>query len=78
MIKDHTEVKQALECAEPHVLIGRMRRLKRASDLSYKGKELQEYAPNMKLTPFHFEFVADVEKIKARNNEKYALDAHKM
>ena len=59
------------------MLTGRMRRLKRASDLSYKTKELPDYAPNMKLEPFAYELWEDVEKIKKRDEEALLLDMHK-
>lgn len=54
-----------------------MRRLKRASDLSFKGKELQDYAPGMQLEPFKSELWEDVKKIEAREAEYALLDLHK-
>lgn len=71
------EVAEALDLADPDVMQGRLRRLKRASDLTYKGKELQDYAPDMKLTPFKTELWEDVQKIKAREEEYALLDLHK-
>lgn len=63
--------------ADPDVVKGRMRRLKRASDLSFKGKELQDYAPGMQLEPFKSELWEDVKKIEAREAEYALLDLHK-
>lgn len=71
------EVEEALSLADPDIVKGRMRRLKRASDLSFKAKRLQDYAPNMQLDPFKFELKEDIEKIQARNEEQMLLDMHK-
>ena len=60
---DAPDVVEALKLADPEVLHGRMRRLKRASDLSYKGKNLPDYAPNMVLEPFKEEFYGDLLKL---------------
>ena len=70
-------VKEALELADPDIVKGRMRRLKLASDLTYKGKVLQDYAPDMKLEPFKFELYDDIQKIKARDEEIQLLNLHK-
>jgi ubiquinol-cytochrome c reductase subunit 7 len=72
------EVAEALELADPAVRIGRQRRLKRASDLSFKGKNLPDYAPNMKLEPFKSEILEDIQKIKARDAEIKQLNYHKL
>lgn len=68
---------EALQLADPDVLKGRMRRLKRASDLSFKAKELPDYVPDMKLVPFEFEIWDDVQKIKKRDEEELLLNMHK-
>ncbi|CAB9507568.1 expressed unknown protein [Seminavis robusta] len=72
------DIGEALELADPAVKQGRQRRLKRASDLSFKAKNLQEYAPGMKLEPFKEELWQDVLKIQARNEEIAQLNAHKL
>lgn len=73
----HPEVAEAIELADSDVLTGRLRRLKRATDLSFKGKNLGDYAPNAPLYPFKFELWNDVQKIKARNEEYAVLDLYK-
>lgn len=74
--EDEHNVKEALSLAEPDVTTGRTRRLKRAIDLSYKRKSLQDYAPNMDLELFKSEIGADIEKIRARDQEYAQLNAH--
>ena len=69
-------MKEALDLADPDTLTGRTRRLKRAIDLSYKRKSLQDYAPNMNLELFKQEIVPDIEKIRARDQEYAQLNAH--
>lgn len=69
---------EALELADPAVRVGRQRRLKRASDLSFKTKTLQDYAPNMQLEPFKSEIYEDIKKIKARDAEIAQLNYHKL
>lgn len=54
-----------------------MRRLKRASDLQFKGKLLHDYAPNMQLEPFKEELTPDILKIEKRDEEYEVLDFHK-
>ena len=71
-------IAEALELADPEVRVGRQRRLKRASDLSFKTKILQDYAPNMKLEPFKKELYDDIQKIKARDAEIASLNYHKL
>jgi len=56
---------------------GRNRRVKRATDLNFKRKDLLDYAPNMKLEPFKFDLIPDMEKIAAREEEFAALNMHK-
>lgn len=75
--EDEKEVQEALSLAEPDVLTARTRRLKRAIDLSYKRKSLQDYAPNMELDIFKREIYPDIEKIRARDQEYAQLNAHK-
>ena len=76
MISEYPTTKEALELADPEVRIGRMRRLKRASDLCYKGKSLLDYTSNT-TDPFHFELSEDIQKIKQRDEEKHLLDLYK-
>jgi hypothetical protein len=78
MSRDEPEVNEALELADADVVEGRYRRLKRASDLAFKQKELQDYAPGMILEPFKKEFSADVEKIMNRDLEFDLLNNHKI
>lgn len=74
--EDEKEVKEALELAHPDVVIGRTRRLKRATDLSFKRKNFLDYAPNVTQETFKIEFYDDVEKIKTRDQEYAMLNAH--
>jgi hypothetical protein len=77
MSRDEPEVNEALELAHPDVVEGRYRRLKRASDLAFKQKQLQDYAPNMVLEPFKQEFTPDVQKILNRDAEFDLLNNYK-
>ena len=77
MSRDEPEVNEALELASPDVVEGRYRRLKRASDLDFKKKELQDYAPNILLEPLKQEISVDVEKILNRDLEFDLLNNHK-
>ena len=74
--EDEKEVKEALELADPDVVTGRTRRLKRAIDLSFKRKNFMDYAPNVDQETFKSEIYDDVEKIKARDQEYALLNAH--
>jgi ubiquinol-cytochrome c reductase subunit 7 len=65
LISETPATKEALELADPDVVKGRMRRLKRASDLSYKAKM------------FKMELSHDIQKIKARDEEYALLDLYK-
>eukprot|EP00584_Thalassiosira_punctigera_P020254 CAMPEP_0172550274 /NCGR_PEP_ID=MMETSP1067-20121228/27818_1 /TAXON_ID=265564 ORGANISM="Thalassiosira punctigera, Strain Tpunct2005C2" /NCGR_SAMPLE_ID=MMETSP1067 /ASSEMBLY_ACC=CAM_ASM_000444 /LENGTH=115 /DNA_ID=CAMNT_0013337799 /DNA_START=49 /DNA_END=396 /DNA_ORIENTATION=+ len=76
LIEEEAPVKEALELADPEVLTARTRRLKRAIDLSYKRKSLQDYAPNMQLDTFKSELMPDIDKIRARDHEYAQLNAH--
>jgi hypothetical protein len=77
LISETPAAKEALSLASPDVVTGRMRRLKRASDLCFKAKTLQDYAPNMELEPFKMELSADIAKVEARNEEYELLDLYK-
>lgn len=77
MISDRPDVSEAMQLADPDVIKGRMRRLKRASDLSFKAKELTDYQPDMKYEPFKLEMWDDIKKIQKRNEEALLLDMHK-
>mmetsp|Transcript_4897 Transcript_4897/g.10812 ORF Transcript_4897/g.10812 Transcript_4897/m.10812 type:complete len:116 (-) Transcript_4897:240-587(-) len=74
--EDEKEVKEALELADPEVVTGRTRRLKRAIDLNFKRKSLQDYSPNMELDMWKKEIYVDIEKIRARDQEYAQLNAH--
>uniref|UniRef100_A0A6U0QZL7 Cytochrome b-c1 complex subunit 7 n=1 Tax=Eucampia antarctica TaxID=49252 RepID=A0A6U0QZL7_9STRA len=74
--EDEAPIKQALELADPEVLIGRQRRVKRAIDLNFKRKNFQDYAPNMEIDIFKSELYDDVQKVKAREQEIALLNAH--
>ena len=69
-------MKEALDL-NPEIAKGRYRRLLRASDLTYKGKEYQDYADVAKLRPFKSEINDLAEKIEAREAEYQKLDAYK-
>lgn len=66
-----------MELSDADVLKGRLRRLKRASDLTYKGKVLTDYQSPDTLEPFKLELWDDVKKIQAREEEYAILDLHK-
>jgi len=70
------EVQEALDLASPDVVIGRTRRLKRAIDLGFKRKNLQDYAPNMKQDTFKTELYDDVVKVRSRDQEYALLNAY--
>ena len=77
MSRDEPEVNESLELADPDIIEGRYRRLKRASDLAFKQKELHDYAPNMILEPMKREISQDVDKILNRDLEFDLLNNHK-
>lgn len=77
MSRDEPEVNEALELAHPDVVEGRYRRLKRASDLAFKQKNLQDYAPDMVLEPFKLEITEDVGRVLQRDAEFDMLNNHK-
>jgi len=77
LISSRAPVTEAMELADADVMKGRLRRLKRASDLSYKGKILTDYVDADKLEPFKFELWDDVKKLQARDEEYAIMDLHK-
>ena len=77
MISSKPAVIEAMELADPDLVKGRMRRLKRASDLSYKGKLYTDYKDASALEPFKLELWHDYKKIVAREEEYAILDLHK-
>ncbi len=76
MNEDEKEVGEALSLADPDVLTGRNRRIKRAIDLSFKRKNFLDYAPEVDQETFKVELYDDVEKVKARDQEYALLNAH--
>jgi ubiquinol-cytochrome c reductase subunit 7 len=72
------DIAEALELADPDVIKGRLRRLKRASDLTFKAKNLADYAPNAKLDPWKVELYDDIKSIEARNDEYGIVNLHRM
>lgn len=77
LIEQEAAVQEALSYASPEVSTGRTRRLKRATDLSFKRKSLLDYAPDMKVEPFKMELEEDIQKILAREAEYAQLNMHK-
>ena len=69
-------ITEAMSLADKDTITGRTRRTKRAIDLSYKKKDLTDYAPDMKLDPFATELLEDMEAIEARDAEIVELNAH--
>ena len=67
---------EALELAPPEVAAGRIRRLKRAVDLSLKRKNFLDYAPGVEQETYKVEIYDDIEKIRAREQEYALLNAH--
>lgn len=65
-----------MELADPDVITGRTRRVKRAIDLNFKRKNFMDYAPDVNQETFKVEIYDDVEKIKARDQEYALLNAH--
>jgi ubiquinol-cytochrome c reductase subunit 7 len=77
LVSARPAVAEAIELADADVVKGRMRRLKRASDLSYKGKNYTDYKSADSLEPFKMELWDDVKKIEAREEEYGMLDLYK-
>lgn len=78
LVETEPAVEEALTYAAPEVKTARIRRMKRAMDLSFKRKNLMDYAPEMKLEPFKEEISQDIKKIQARDAEYTELNIHKM
>jgi ubiquinol-cytochrome c reductase subunit 7 len=74
--ENEKEVAEALSLADPDVITGRTRRLKRAIDLNFKRKNFMDYAPDVDQETFKMEIYEDVNKIKARDQEYALLNAH--
>lgn len=70
------DIAEALTLADADVITGRTRRIKRALDLGFKRKNLQDYAPGMELDIYKSELYETVEKIRAREQEYALLNAH--
>lgn len=71
-------MKEAMELVDPEVVHGRMRRLKRASDLIVKQKYYTDYAEPRPLEEiFKFDIVPYAERIEERNLEIEQLNMHK-
>jgi ubiquinol-cytochrome c reductase subunit 7 len=70
-------IAEAMELADADIIMGRMRRLKRASDLSFKGKVFTDYQPNAKLEPWKEEMWEDVLKLQKRDEEYEIVNLHK-
>lgn len=78
MISSKPAVAEAMQLADPEVLHGRLRRLKRASDLSVKQKRYIDYAEPMSQEEIYCnELRVDVDKIQARIDEFDLLNMHK-
>ena len=69
-------MKEALELADPAIQTARTRRIKRAIDLSYKKKSMNDYAPDQDNEIFKKEIYVDIEKIRARDQEYAQLNAN--
>lgn len=76
LIEEDPSTAEALKLADPEVLTGRTRRLKRAIDLSYKRKSLLDYAPDMDQETFKMDVIPDIERIRERDQEYAQLNAH--
>lgn len=77
MFIETPEVKEALQLCHPDVAKGRYRRLLRASDLTFKGKEYTDYKSADHLEPFKFELWDTIDRIHARNQEYVIMNLHK-
>ena len=75
--RDKPDIAEAIELADPDVITGRMRRLKRASDLCLKQKRFQDYADTSNLDCFKEELWPDVERIQQRDEEYALLNMYK-
>ena len=75
LIEEAKEVQEALELASPETQTARTRRIKRAIDLSYKKKSMNDYAPGQDQETFKEEIYADIKKIRSREQEYAQLNA---
>ena len=66
---EKSAVKEAISLAPQEIYVGRNRRIKRALDLSYKKKNLQDYAPGLKLDPNSNQLRPEIDKILKRDEE---------
>lgn len=69
-------VLEAIALSDPTVLRDRNRRIKRAMDLSFKKKDLNDYRPDIvaSATPFKREISDLVERIENREEERELLN----
>uniref|UniRef100_A0A6V2QRF5 Uncharacterized protein n=1 Tax=Ditylum brightwellii TaxID=49249 RepID=A0A6V2QRF5_9STRA len=74
--ENEKSISEALELADPDIITGRTRRIKRAIDLSVKRKNLQDYAPGVQVDYFKADLYEDVKKIRARDQEFALLNVH--
>ena len=71
------DIIEALELADPEVVMARTRRLKRALDLDVKKKSMVDYAPDVDQETFKFELAELTEAIRARDTEFAILNQHR-
>ena len=74
---EHPPVKEALSYMSQSALLDRDRRIKRAMDLSFKKKTIEEYYGKeyvAALEPTKLEWTDMVDKIKARDEERELLN----
>lgn len=76
MNEDEAPIKEALSFADPEVVAGRTRRVKRAIDLSFKRKNMLDYAADVDQKTFATEVYDDVLKIQKRDQEYALLNVH--
>jgi ubiquinol-cytochrome c reductase subunit 7 len=70
--------KEAMELADKDVMTGRLRRLKRASDITLKGKVYTDYLPPLTMTEIYQEELGpDILKIEEREEEFAIMNLHK-
>eukprot|EP00519_Triparma_laevis_P003061 CAMPEP_0182498244 /NCGR_PEP_ID=MMETSP1321-20130603/6499_1 /TAXON_ID=91990 /ORGANISM="Bolidomonas sp., Strain RCC1657" /LENGTH=136 /DNA_ID=CAMNT_0024702275 /DNA_START=55 /DNA_END=462 /DNA_ORIENTATION=- len=69
-------VLEAISLSSPEVLRDRNRRIKRAMDLSFKKKDLNDYRPDIveNATPFKKEISELVQKIEEREEERELIN----
>ena len=77
MNENEYDVEEALQLADPDVVTGRTRRLKRAIDLDFKKKLYTDYASADNVDTFRFELDEEIAKLRARNVEYAILNAYK-